>query len=441
MEDILRPVEIKSTLSHDIQTGLDLQESKATEKRPNAIHSITTPEEALDALRSKPDLGTLSKALDYLDPDKQQSFNIKLPGPKAALLVNVLVNAIIPDYWSTLDGNIGSQTERVTAQSQQQKTLLKCLHSVTGLGAILAQLRSLIGVASDGVDKAATLALPQRLRHLLEALAAILGQDAFILDLWHDIDTPALKPMQKMLLWKELTSFLTGGKVPSTAAEASDVLRAKKDTVEDDIWITSSNRYCVWLGENIVLMASTTALDDEGRWTGIAQLLGKSYSLGYTGNDPSFQIVFRLSKMNADSIIEVLYSRLLLGESDRWPQLRALLNHLAAHERRVFLYSILRIMQEKFTLTSKPPYDYGVIKGDSTISGGAALIAGILKDSADLTESLVTWLTGSSGRGIGGDLSIWRAALTALSDNQGSGHACIGFNNSVSLMCCQGLCE
>ena len=288
MGEFLTAIKTRAIVSHDEPADIVPEHRKTTEKQ-RAFQTINTPDEALEALRSKPDKWQLGRALQFLERENTK-FNIKLPGPKAALLINVLVTIIIPDYWASPDDESDTPKKGQTSEHGWRKqSLVTCLQSVAGLGAILAQLRSLITASRDGANKTTSLGLSQYLRSLLDILRKILTPDDFLTHVWNDINNPALKPVQRTLLWKELTSILASGKIPSLSAEASDILREKSDRVEDDIWITSSKSYSVWLGHNIVHSASMTAVEDERRWASLAQLLAKSYSLGYPGKSFLFQ--------------------------------------------------------------------------------------------------------------------------------------------------------
>ena len=145
--------------------------------------------------------------------------------------------------------------------------------------------------------------------------------------------------------------------------------------------------------------------------------------------------------MVTDSIIELVYSRLLLAEVDHWSQLHALLNQLPAHQRRTFLYSLLRTMPKTVMNKKEPSHENENIKADPGIGRAAALIAGILTDSSDLTDALVTWLTGASGGGIGQDVRVCRAALAALSNDLGKGCALVDGASTSVLTRSQGLCK
>ncbi len=425
MGDFLTAVKTRAILPHNEAADI-VPEQRKTTKNQHASQTINTPDEALEALRSKPDKWQLGRALQFLGRENT-TFNIKLPGPKAALFINVLVNNIIPDYWASPDDESDApRTAQTSEHGWRKQSLVTCLQSVAGLGAILAQLRSLITASRDGVDKTASLGLSQHLRSLLDVLRKILAPDDFLTHVWNDINNPASKPVQRTLLWKELTSILASGKIPSLSAEASDILREKSGRVEDDVWVASSKNYSVWLGHNIVFLASTTAVEDQGRWASLAQLLAKSYSLGYTGKFFLFKGTHIL-KIDADSIIEVVYSGMLLAEDDHWAQLHAFLGQLLAHQRTTFLYSVLRTMPKNTMHMKERPNDGGDLKADPAIGRGAALITGIIKASGDLTDALVKWLTVASGGGIGQDVRVCRAVLAALSSNLGKGYILVTY--------------
>lgn len=132
---------------------------------------------------------------------------------------------------------------------------------------------------------------------------------------------------------------------------------------------------------------------------------------------------------------------MLLDEGERWSQLRALLNHLLAHQRRTFLSSILRTMPKNVMNAKEPPKDSADVGADPAVSRGAALVAGIIKDSGDLTDALVTWLTGASAGGIGQDARVCRAALAALTNNLGKEYAFVDCASPSLLTLPQGLCK
>lgn len=92
-----------------------------------------------------------------------------------------------------------------------------------------------------------------------------------------------------------------------------------------------------------------------------------------------------------------------------------MLNRLLAYEQERFLYSLLRTLPKKLIAASKSSEGNRDFRNDTAVAGAAALLAGITDDNNKLRDELVTWLIGNPGGGIGGDLSIRRAAFAALS--------------------------
>lgn len=301
MGDLLTPLKTRSTTSHDVLIEPLIEERRATKAITNAVQVIESPEEALEALSSQPDHGTLIKTLEYLNPDTSE-FKVKLPGPKATQLINILVANIIPDYWSVLDnGRASLKSKNAQQRTTEQDLLLECLRSVAGLGAILAQLRSFTALFRNGADKTAISGIWQSLRCLLSVLAAILEKETFLFKIWTDINALVMKPIQRNLLWKEVGSLIASGKIPSISAEAIDISKAESKTVEEDSWLANTRTYSEWLGSNIVFMASKIALDHEDSWTALAQVLGKSYGLGYTG-----MLTIYVKYLFAENILQII---------------------------------------------------------------------------------------------------------------------------------------
>ena len=106
-------------------------------------------------------------------------------------------------------------------------------------------------------------------------------------------------------------------------------------------------------------------------------------------------------------------------------KLHSLLSQLPAHEQRNFLYALLRITGKQYFSPDK------VSAGESwwhedgdVVSGAAALLHGVIGDSAPLKESLVSWLTSTWGGGVGEPVGIRRAAIAAISRDEGTFVCC-----------------
>ena len=248
-------------------------------QQPNKpVFALKSPEDVLDALRSKPDFATLSKALRWLNRTiaHNDDFNVKKPGPKAAQIVFTLVNDIVPDYWETLKDEEG----------KDKNLLVQCLNSVAGIGAITSRLRLLLTLLKDS-QKPAQVSLvskTQPVEVLLNVLETLLAKENFITVIWHDIEGCNISSSQKSLQWKEFISLVASGKVLSIASEANLTMGDLSSSIKNRCWIGDGSRYAAWLGRSIQhTLKALKDGDGEGQ-RALSQLLSKGMTLGYTGS-------------------------------------------------------------------------------------------------------------------------------------------------------------
>ncbi|KAK4698101.1 telomere length regulation protein, partial [Lecanoromycetidae sp. Uapishka_2] len=137
--------------------------------------SLSSPEDILDLLKASPDKHLLNRALRWLNlsTERQKGFNIRKPGPKAAQIIYVLVSTIIPDYWTLFKEANNSESSR------EKRSLLRCLRSVAGIGAIISHLRLRIGQLkeSQGQTDVANSNKGRPLEELLDVAGDVLGGD------------------------------------------------------------------------------------------------------------------------------------------------------------------------------------------------------------------------------------------------------------------------
>ena len=249
------------------------------------LNRLQTLEDATKALQSKPDINFLAKILQWLFRTNTpgSTFSIKIPGPQAAQVINVLVNETVPDYWDVLkndDSAVSAKTRRL---------LLGCLTSLAGIGALVTRLRSLITQRKHTGEKTAptlkhkTSNGLQPLLDMMDILETILQNDNAITGIWKDLHSLVTKPVQLTLLWKELISIISTGKLLSVVAEANDVLNSASCNVGDGSWLGDGRQYALWLGRNISFMIGSDQGDSTGRTKEAAKLFSKALTLGYTG--------------------------------------------------------------------------------------------------------------------------------------------------------------
>ena len=280
MEGLLTPIQTRN------KSGLDQQENHFVPLWTDRSHgekqtySLNSPEDALEILKSKPDHQELSKVLRWLKAtaNTREGFNIKTPGPKVAQIVYVLVNDIIPDYWATL-------SEERSGQSKEKLLLVRCLSSVTAIGAIISRLRLLLGQLKvpQGQAEISGISRSQPVETVIAVLEAVFDSDGFVTSVWNDINSCISQSSQKSLQWKEFVSLVASGKVLSIASEASFALDAQSQSVVASSWVGNGFEYATWLGRNVQHTINLLPENDVESDKALSQLLKRALSLGYTG--------------------------------------------------------------------------------------------------------------------------------------------------------------
>lgn len=268
-----------SGISHQEELVVADTETEAPRTRKQDF-SIQTPDDALEALKSKPDTSLLTKTLRWLvaETDQSNDFNIKKPSSKTTQIIFVLVNDIIPDYWSILNA------DRLLKR-RELRLFVRCLGSVAGIGAIISRLRLHLGHLKDPQSQAkiSVASKSQPIGDLLDVLESIFVGEKFTATIWIDIKAYTEKPSQRSLQWKEFLSMVASGRVLSIASEAASVLKNMRPSLEDGSWVGNGSLYAQWLGANIQHMNGVLAEKDEEGRKAASQLLSKALSLGYTG--------------------------------------------------------------------------------------------------------------------------------------------------------------
>lgn len=275
MPDILTPIHTRTRTDADHpEDQLVPVEAQKPEKPAFAIRS---PEDALEALRAKPDEATLGRALCWLNRPAQKvdDFNIKKPGPRAAQIIFALVNDIVPDYWGNLSGQGGQNT----------RLLVQCLRSVAGIGAITSRLRLLLTLLKDSQKptQITVVSKTQPVEILLSVLETVLAKEDFLTTIWQSIQGYKTPSSQKSLQWKEFVSLMASGKVLSIASEANLALGDLSSNIKDWSWVGDGTQYSRWLGKCMQHALKAVNVDDVEGQKALSQLLSKGFTLGYKG--------------------------------------------------------------------------------------------------------------------------------------------------------------
>lgn len=390
MPDLLTPLHTRTRTEAD-RTEHQLVPVE-TQKSEKSVFAINRPEDALEALRSKPDYATLGRTLRWLNRTVQRvdDFNIKKPGPKAAQIIFTLINDIVPDYWETLSAE----------GSKKTSPLIQCLSSVAGIGAIISRLRLLLGQLRDAQKPAQVTSASKThpVEILLSVLETVLAKEDFLTALWHDIESYNLPPSQKSLQWKEFVSLVASGKVLSIASEVNLTLSELSPSIKAGSWVGDGSQYAAWLGRCMQQTVITVKDDDVEGGKALSQLLSKGLTLGYT-----------------DQLVRAGFLDLLSGDNRSLQKYKALMAKLSAHEQKTLLYSIIRISSQHHLPMEGPSRDSGREGQGKAIGGVAALIRAIVGNVPTLQDDLVEWLVGVSADAVGQVHNAHRAVIAALS--------------------------
>lgn len=241
----------------------------------NQSSAKTLPDDAQAILKSQPDREDLVAVLQYLQygVDGKHDFNIRLPGPKAAQIINVLVTVTIPDQWLYLRGHNLAKPD-----AQLKKLMITPLVSVAGIGALLMQIRRLS--STTPTDEYPIL------EDAISILAAILERQSVLRPFMSDSNTFFTTDTPRRVFWQEVTSLLAGSKIFTTMAQVFATVPTLSDQIPECTWLGDGSEYSKWLSRNI----SATAIDlNSGVSTVneslsmLGQVFKRGLSLGYRG--------------------------------------------------------------------------------------------------------------------------------------------------------------
>ncbi|KAM0564466.1 hypothetical protein ACHAPJ_000680 [Fusarium lateritium] len=382
MDDLLTPVSTTYLKPRKDPEPLFTEvKETSTHNEPRKISTISTSDEAIDALKSQPDYDSLIAVLQFLSSNKPASdgFSFSAPSPKSASIVHLLVSEIAPNYWTLLiEGAVDDDSHHTASLPKDAELFLSCLRSLTGLNAIITQIRALIQESRLGGKEEKRTDLSLNTGILLSLLAAILGSDGSISALWststRGISNAALQRVQS----QKLGSILTNGQIVSTSAEALEVIGSDRARV-DTQWVADGLQYSKWLGNSLVSWVISSPEVDAMTFS--SELFQKSLSLHHSDSSTTTFIQFAFNQPRSSKKI-----------------LHILLNYLS----RNFLNHV--------TLDDASP--------DEKVSAVAGLLKELALGDETRRDFLITWCASSSGAGLGDGVGIRRAVVAALSQDR-----------------------
>ncbi|EHA22924.1 hypothetical protein ASPNIDRAFT_174765 [Aspergillus niger ATCC 1015] len=358
----------------------------------------TSSDHILAVLKAKPDEHELAQVLAILDPSNKTAspngFDIRVPRPVTAQILNVLVSITVPDHWGALGPH--SQSPK-SGNTKLRAALLRCLSSVAGISCLVTQLRSLIAASRSSAEHAKSSGHKIQIRDTLAVISALLEPSDFAFRLYTDMDDLYSNATQKQVAWRELLSILAASKVLSTAAEALTLISGL-DGLSAISWIGEGSKYATWLGSNIFYMSSKTALGDEEAWKAVALLTGRSLSLGYT-----------------DQVVKEIYTGLLVQRALS-EQYSSLFDRLRPTEQLALLEAVFRDL-EKRHFSGEIPGDSANNTSGQVVSSVAALCSNAVSKRLDLQGQIVDWLSKGQGGSIH-SLGLRRALVAILAQQE-----------------------
>ncbi|KAL2064788.1 hypothetical protein VTL71DRAFT_3928 [Oculimacula yallundae] len=373
-------------------------------KSKSRFQTASTPTEALEILRNEPDHETLSSTLRFLG-NGNHDFDITSPSPLAAQLVHTLVSDTIPNYWHVLQAsNDKSQKGGKNGRaSPDLEILLSCLRSVTGLNAVLLSLKQQIQKSKELKKSVGGPKIEDILSIDLQLLQALLAGTKTVMKIRTSVHTSSDIHSKQKAVWNEFLALVGGGKILGIAAESEDTINGLSNKIGEKHWVADGTLFSRWLSQNLTYWAKNLPATNDDGWKSLAELLSKSFRLGHT-----------------DSIIKEIISSMLLQENEYKPQFFKLIENLPSFDQRNFLFSLLKIVSRDYLsspVTSEA--DAGWWKTDAAIIAAAAgLVTLVVAEDEGRRKLLLSWLTNSSGAGVGDGVAIRRAVLVALTGNK-----------------------
>jgi telomere length regulation protein len=284
MDDLLTPVSTTYLKSRkEIEPLFTEVKTSSPQPEPRKTTTISTVDDAVDALKNQPDYDSLIAVLQFLTNTKPSSDNFSLsrPNPKSALIIHLLVSEIAPNYWTLLlEGSFDGVAQSAAVLPRDAELFVACIQSLTGLNAVLTQIRTLIQESRMGGKEEKRSDLSLNANVLLSVLSAVLGGHGAISAIWSastkGIPDAALQRVQS----QKLASILTNGQIVSTSAEALEIIGRDRERDENK-WIADGLQYSRWIGNSIVSWIRSSP--EESAMTFASELFQKSLSLHHSG--------------------------------------------------------------------------------------------------------------------------------------------------------------
>ncbi|KAK6227302.1 telomere length regulation protein [Colletotrichum tabaci] len=377
------------------------QESKPSKKPKETIkHSsgATTVEAVLEILKNQPDYDNLIAVLKSLDQGAIDiaGFEVARPSAEAAQIIQCLVTEIVPNYWPLLKEETSGKRSIQDADSPGDvELLLKCLRSVTGLNAIITRMKALIQESKASAKEIKRPDLVLNLNVLLEVCSAVLGNDKHLAALWTASSSGLDSAARRRPLSHEFAALVAGGRLVSIASEADAIANADI-TSKDSLWIADGQQYSTWLGRSVVCWAKSDISSDDSKLC--SEIFTRSLRLGYS-----------------DSLMKQIVGDMLLGSEDSRKGFFKIFGQFSQLEQKRVIFAVLKHLSEAFLNQLN---DAELLVPNTAISAAAGVIEKVISNDESRKAHLISWLTNSTGAGLGEGVGIRRAVLAALAQDR-----------------------
>ncbi|CAJ2501229.1 Uu.00g040820.m01.CDS01 [Anthostomella pinea] len=390
MADLLTPVSQTYRKQAHNEEFLSVSKPAEPATAPTLEFNGTSPEEALEVLKSQPSYDTLLCVLKYLQKGTRgkQAFDIRIPGPRCAQIIHVLVTEIVPNYSTLLressEGQSGGALD----------VLLACLTSLTGINAALTYIRALTREAKSDPKGFKNPHVVFNLSFTLDLLGRLLQADGGLKQLWSSI-SPVDNAVQVRPMRQEFISLLASGRISSFSAEAEDLCR-QQSKLDEEVWVANGKRYVDWLGHGLVTWIRHGVSEEDIKLA--AEVAARAMRLPHSEN-----------------LIKTLFTELLLRGAGNQTTFGELLGYFPPLQQRKVLLIILKLLSNLYlgSADSSEGTD-----DDPIISAVAGALRDVIAKDENQKDYLISWLTGASGAGLGESCGIRRAAVAVLADDK-----------------------
>lgn len=119
---------------------------------------------------------------------------------------------------------------------------------------------------------------------------------------------------------------------------------------------------------------------------------------------------------NVDTIFQELLALVSGSDQDR-ANFAVLLDALSIHDQISCIDAAIRFLSKRFKAATEPSYSPTWIAEEADlVSGAAAYLSTIINNRTRRSLHLVSWLTSSSGAGLGESVAIRRVVLAVLAE-------------------------